>query len=168
MPSPRPSLAELQKGLYEVFTDPRGARAAAAARPAALSWIAPQPPADAPTRLSVYGDGYFLRLFEVLSDEYKAVRRALGEMGFRILAAEYLAANPSASPTLGDLGEAFPAFAARHSLSRDFPFLGDLARLERAALTRLLTERLPALDPAAVGRVPADAWGRAKLTLDPT
>jgi hypothetical protein len=46
--------------------------------------------------------------------------------------------------------------------------LSDLARLERAVLTRLLTARLPALDPEAIRSVPAEDWPRVRLILDPT
>jgi len=167
--SPRPpKLKLLQDSLYRVLTDSRGARAAARAQPAVVSWISDAPPIDRETRLSVYGDAYFLRLLEALTSDHLAVRRTLGERDFRTLAAEYFARHPPASPSLANLGEHFPAFIAAHRLSGRWPFLSDLAYLERAALTALLTDRLAALDPATLTGLTPDAWGRSRLVFDPT
>ncbi len=168
MPQSPPELSRLQKTLSGILTDPHGVRAAVSERPGALRWIADVPPIDAPTRLSVYGDGYFLRLLEALTSDFPAVRRALGEYDFRALAADYLEANPSKSPTLADLGEIFPRFVGSHPLGRRYPFLPDLSRLERDAMTRLFAERLPALDPEAIGKIRAEDWVRVRLILDPT
>lgn len=163
-----PELGALQRSLRGIVTAPQGARAAARRRPAALRWIADAPPLDAVARLSVYGDGYFLRLLEALSSDYAAVRRALGEYDFRVLAADYLLSNPSRSTTLADLGEALPRFALSHPLGRKHPFLGDLARLERDAMTRLFADRLPPLDPAIIGGIRDEEWASVRLVMDPT
>ncbi len=166
--SPSPELRTLQRTLYDVLTDPRGARAGVAARPQALAWIQEAPPLDRPTRLSVYGDGYFLRLLDCLSADYPALRRALGERDFRALAAEYGTRHPPASSSLADFGDSLPAFLTGHRFSRRWPFLADLARLERAVLVALLTDRLPPLDPSVVARLRPEAWGRSRLVFDPT
>jgi|CXWL01.1.fsa_nt_gi hypothetical protein len=168
MPQSPPDLSRLQRSLKEILTDPQGVRAAVSARPAALRWIAETPPPDAPTRLSVYGDGYFLRLLEALTSDFPAVRRTLGEDDFRILVANYLKTNQSRSPTLADLGEAFPCFVSSHPLSRRYPFLADLSRLERDIMTRLFEGRLPALDPETIGKIRAEDWARVRLIFDPT
>lgn len=163
-----PDLSRLQRSLRGILTDPQGVRAAVRETPAALRWIADVPPIDAATRLSVYGDGYFLRLLEALTSDFPAVKRALGEDEFRVLAAHYLKANQSRSPTLADLGEGFPAFVSGHPFTRKFPFLPDLARLERDAMTRLFAERLPALDQEVLRSVPSGDWPRVRLIFDPT
>lgn len=168
MPRSRPDLSRLQRSLREILTAPQGVRAVLNERPEALRWIAEAPPLDASTRLSVYGDGYFLRLFEALTSDFPAVKRAVGADDFRVLAANYLGTNQSRSPTLADLGEGFPRFVSRHPFAGRYPFLPDLARLERDAMTRLFAGRLPALDPEAIRSIPAEDWPRVRLILDPT
>lgn len=168
MPRSPSDLSRLQGSFRRILTDPRGVRAAVLQRPRALRWIADAPPLDAATRLSVYGDGYFLRLLEALASDFPAVKRALGENDFRVLAADYLKTNPSRSPSLADLGSALPRFAGSHQLVRRHPFLPDLARLERGVMTRLLTGRLPALDPEALRKIRAEDWERVSVILDPT
>lgn len=168
MPQSPPDLFRLQSSLREILTDAQGVRAVIKERPETLHWIEESPPLDASTRLSVYGDGYFLRLFEALTSDFPAVERALGADDFRVLAANYLETNRSRSPTLADLGEGFPRFVSRHPFAGRYPFLPDLARLERDAMTRLFAERLPALDPEAIRSIPAKDWPRVRLVLDPT
>jgi hypothetical protein len=166
---PPPSeLEAAQKTLYSVFVDPSGARQAAQAHPEALELLHDGPPIDRPTRLSVYGDAYFLRALEALSSDHSAILRAIGESDFRILAAEYVTAHPSTSASLADLGSAFPAFVSRHRFADRHGFLTDLARLERAANEALLTERLPPLDPQSVRAISAEDWDSARLVFDPT
>lgn len=168
MPQSPPELFRLQSSLREILTSAQGVRAVIQERPETLRWIGEAPPLDAPTRLSVYGDGYFVRLFEAMTSDFPAVKRAVGADDFRVLAADYLEANPSRSTTLADLGEGFPRFVSQHPFAGRYPFLPDLARLERDALTRLFAERLPPLDPEAIGNVPAEDWPRVRLILDPT
>jgi len=168
MPQSPPELARLQRSLREILTAPQGVRAAVRERPGTLRWIADVPPVDSATRLSVYGDGYFLRLLEALTSDFPAVKRALGEYGFRVLSADYLLSNPSKSPTLADLGEAFPRFVSAHPLSRRYRFLADLSRVERDVMTRLFESRLPALDPQTIAKIRAEDWPRVRLILDPT
>ncbi len=168
MPRSSPDLLRVQRSIREALTDPRGVREAVKARPGTLLWITDAPPSDATTRLSVYGDGYFLRLLEALTSDFPAVKRSLGEGDFQVLAADYLERTWSRSPSLADLGEDFPRFVSRHPLAGRYPFLPDLAKLERGVMTRLYAERLPPLDPEVVAAVPPGDWPRVRLILDPT
>ena len=78
-PTRQPSLAELQKWLRWIVTDPRGvAPALAEPRPhgkgrryqepaiQGLSWIEEQPPLTVTARLDIYAEAYFARIVEVL------------------------------------------------------------------------------------------------------
>jgi hypothetical protein len=144
-----PSLREVQRKLAAVFTHPGGVRPGLTAagfharRRPVTETVADQPPVPLHTRLAVYSDAYFLRLSEVLGDDFRAVKRALGEDDFRRLAADYLRIHPSRTPLINDVGAGLPAFLAKHPFSRKHPFLPDLARLERAALRALFVERAP-------------------------
>lgn len=62
------------------------------------------------SRLSVYTNGYVLRLLECLSADYSAVRTFTGIESFNHFASAYLSWKPSTSFTLYDLGKAFPEF----------------------------------------------------------
>lgn len=163
----KPSLREVQRKLAVVFTHPGGVRPGLTAagfnalRNPVTRVVADRPPVPLHTRLAVYSDAYFLRLAECLGDDFRAVKRALGGEAFQRLAADHLRAHPSRSPFINEAGAAFAAFVAKHPLIKRFPYLAELAALERAALVALFTDRAPAGDLARLG--PA-----ARLTLDPT
>lgn len=164
-----PRLSELQELLRRVWTTPEGIDAALASPEgrALRPWIAEQPPISPRERLAVYSDAYFSRLLESLGEDFAAVKRAVGEEDFRRLIADYLAAHPSHSYNISDAGERLAEFAAKHALSKRFPFIADLCRVEWAALRALLTDRLPAPKPDAFA-LSAEDWRRARLVLDPT
>lgn len=61
-------------------------------------------------RLSVYTNGYVLRLLECLSADYAMVQEFTGPESFRGFATAYLLWKPSSSFTLYDLGKSFPEF----------------------------------------------------------
>jgi hypothetical protein len=161
------SLPKLQRRLAAVFTHPRGVRPGLAAagfhplRNPVTRVVADRPPLPLHDRLAVYSDAYFLRLEECLGQDFRAVKRTMGDEDFRRLAADYLMKHPSRSPFINDAGAALPAFLKRHPFTRRLPFLPDLAALERAAIRALFTDRTPAGDLAGLGP-------RSRLRLDAT
>ncbi|MBI3553609.1 MAG: putative DNA-binding domain-containing protein [Elusimicrobia bacterium] len=165
-----PPLSELQGWLRKVWTAPDGIDEALKSEEGKRAglWIVDAPPLPARERLAVYADAYFLRLLESLGGDFPAVKRALGEEGFRRLVADYLRENPSDSPNVSDLGSRLPAFARSHALAKRFPYLPDLCRLEWEVLSALYTDRLPSLDPAVFAKLSAADWEKAKLVFDPT
>lgn len=69
-------------------------------------------------RLEIYARQYWFRLLDCLYDDYPALRVLLGEKRFHQLCREYLAAHPSTSWTLRNLGQHFPTFVTEPK-SRD-------------------------------------------------
>ncbi len=61
-------------------------------------------------RLEIYARQYWFRLLDCLYDDYPALRMFLGEKRFHKLCREYLAAHPSTSWTLRNLGQHLPSF----------------------------------------------------------
>ena len=165
-----PFLSDLQGWLASVWTTRAGVDAAlkSPAGATARDWIVEAPPLSVRDRLAVYSDAYFLRLLESLGCEFPAAKRALGDDHFRTLVADYLTKNNSVSPNLSDLGKKLPEFARGHSLSKRFPYLHDLCRLEWEVLSALYTDRLPALDPSIFSKLSAARWEQAVLVFDPT
>ncbi len=102
-------------------------------------------------RLAVYQHAYFARLLECLAAEFPGVQAVLGNDAFESVVAAYLQRYPSASYTLGKLGERFPLALQQLRPARDtdtpdfFDGVIDLARYER-----LLTEVFDAAGPEAV------------------
>jgi hypothetical protein len=181
-PSDTPhSLADLQRWMRWIITEPRGIRAALTSSwphdPALAErykeperqWdvIEEAAPLSRHDRLDVYANAYFNRLLESLAADFTTVHRVVGEEKFHDLVAHYLMRHPSQSPNIGDLGEAFPEFIKGHPVSEQFPFLHDLASLERAIMECLYTHHLPALDVSSLQTKSQDDWATARFVLDP-
>jgi hypothetical protein len=102
-----------------------------------------------------------------LAADFKTVQRIVGEEKFHDLVAHYLMRYPSNSPNIGDLGEAFPGFIKGYPLLQQFPFLHELATLERAIMECLFTHHLPALDVRSFQSKSEEEWAAARFVLDP-
>lgn len=177
----KPSLPELQRWMRWVLTRPDGVSAALAA-PGKLpgGWTrGPEPrrllsaigetaAVSRAARLSIYGNGYFLRIIECLGQNYEAARNVLGGERFAALARAYLVRHPSTHRCIDNVGAAMDRFLARRPETRAFPFLPDLARLEWAYHEAFYADDRPAFDFAALRDVPLDRWARARVELDPS
>ncbi|MGO9060873.1 MAG: DUF2063 domain-containing protein [Candidatus Binataceae bacterium] len=106
-------------------------------------------------RLEVYADAYYLRLRDVLAEDFPRVAQLLGDEDFARLARGYLKAHPSTEPSVRHLGRALAEFIrTQENLP---PWLADLAALEWARVNAfdapddsapLTTAKLAELDPA--------------------
>ena len=177
----QPSLVDIQRWMRWIITEPRGIRealftpwtldSALANRykepVRQLDVIEEAAPHTTHDRLGVYANAYFYRLLESLAADYKTVQRVLGEEKFHDVIAHYLMRYPSNSPNIGDVGEAFPGFIKEHPLSKQFPFLRELALLERAVMECIFTHHLPAWDIRSSQTKTEEEWSAARFVLDP-
>jgi len=83
-------------------------------------------------RLDVYASMYFVRIHDVLRDEFPRTAAVLGGEAFHGLVTDYLAACPPCHPSLRGAGDRLADFLADHALASARPWLPELARLERA------------------------------------
>src|SRR5687767_9475654 len=83
-------------------------------------------------RLDVYSAAYISRIIENLEEDFKTVSKIIGEGAFEDLVSDYIAAFPSTSPTVNDLGKNFSSFVLLHESSMDHPYLFELATFEWA------------------------------------
>ncbi len=146
-------------------------RGTAAARKA-LPLVKPNDRLTAPERLEIYNIQYWLRVLDALREDFPALRAALGEARFEALARAYLAARPSRSFTLRNLGSGLPDFLARPSHRKwTTPHTAlaiDLARYEWAQVVAFDEAELPPLAVEALtgGESPSDP-GKLRLRLQP-
>lgn len=114
------SLTKLQRWVQEVITNPDGIAAGVESESARQEIdisssqieqvVEPSSRLGSSERLAVYGNAYFARLIECLSEEFSATCFALGEDTFQTFAFGYFKHRPSTSYSLGFLGERFPQY----------------------------------------------------------
>jgi hypothetical protein len=124
-------------------------------------------PQEVAARLAIYADAYRTRLREALASNYPALVKLLGARDFATLAARYIAAHVSRTPSIRYYGDALPEFLASDAGYQDVPLLAELAAWEWA-----LTEVFDAADAAAIGAegltaVAPEAWADLGFSFHP-
>jgi Putative DNA-binding domain len=153
-------LKHLQQILYRLVTAPGGV-AEGLAQEIALpggglaELVVGDDRMSADERVEVYANGYFHRLLEVLKEDYPATLAVVGDDGFHNLTTGYLIDYPPNEPSIHFAGTNFAAYLHTHPLRQRWPFLAELACLERATL-----DSFHAADALALG-------GEAMRALSP-
>ncbi|MGB9992621.1 MNIO family bufferin maturase [Massilia sp. SM-13] len=83
-------------------------------------------------RLALYRGNLGASWTKVLAASYPVLQQLVGEEYFAALARAYGRAWPSQSGNLDDFGGHFPEFLDSHAAAAQYPYLPDMARLERA------------------------------------
>jgi hypothetical protein len=161
-------LAALQRALADVIRRPDSLVDQADAVASADGIAAGNDRLSPVEQVDIYREQFFLRHVDCLRDDFASLEHLLGEEGFEALCRAYLAARPSASFTLRDLGNAVTSFVATEPPWRDDPLLADLARVEWAFVEAFDGPDAAPFDPASVAAASEDAWPRARIVFHPS
>ena len=141
--------------------------AALLARDAVPAGLAAPAVGDAGRRLAVHRNNVAVSLVEALMIAYPAIVRLLGEDYFRALAGEFVRAHPPRSPVLMDYGRGFADFIEGFPPLHAYPWLGDVARLERAWSEAYHGADSAPLSPDALGRIAPQDLARLRFLSHP-
>ncbi len=119
-------------------------------------------------RLEIYADMYFVRLRDVLADEYPKTAAALGAASFHQLVVDYLDACRPDHPSMREVGARLPAFLAVEATAARRPWLAELARLERARLEMVDSADAKTLTLEALRMLPPERFAALRLRLVPS
>ncbi|HEY4380119.1 MAG TPA: DNA-binding domain-containing protein [Acidobacteriaceae bacterium] len=97
---------------YEMQETTEGGRSI---KKVAEGYIAPNARLSSFERLEIYNRQYWFRLISVVAEDFPTLNAVLGRKRFNALILAYLAAHPSTSWTLRNLGTKLPAFLEVHS-----------------------------------------------------
>jgi hypothetical protein len=121
----------------------------------AAAYVKPNRHLSSFERLEIYNRQYWFRVITALTEDYPALEAVLGAAAFDLLARSYLAAHPSRSFTLRNLGSRLPAWLAAHpEFAGDRPELAcDVARLEWAYAEAFDLAEVAPLDAEELARL---------------
>jgi hypothetical protein len=122
---------------------------------------------SAAERVEIYANAYFYRLLECLGEDFPATLAVLGEDNFAALVKEYLLEHPPTEPSILYAGLYLADFLNDHPFAERWPFIADLARLERAVLDVFHAADAPALGLETLHAVPSEDWPALKLRTHP-
>lgn len=121
----------------------------------------------APKRFAVYQNNVIVSLTEALAASFPAVSALVGEEFFKQMALLFVREQPPQSPLIAEYGREFSVFVASFEPAKGLPFLGDVARLDRAWLDSFHATDSVALDPARLGEIDQDALFEARFEFSP-
>jgi len=161
-----PPLSALQAGLRRAVLAGDLRAAAEAVRADGLS---------AAQRLRIHANHYTITLGEALAATFPVTRQLVGERCFAVLAREFAALAPPASPCLFEYGAGFPRYLAAVPTLMTLPYLPDVARLEwvmnearhAADAPRLPIEALAPLQDACFSEVVFTLHPAVRLLASP-
>ncbi len=119
-------------------------------------------------RFAVYRNNVVAGLGEALKAAFPAVRCIVGDEFFAAMARIYVSREPPRSPIMLHYGAGFADFVGAFAPAAALPYLGDVARLERAwAEAHHAAEAAP-LDPAVFAMIAPDRLPQVALSLHPS
>jgi hypothetical protein len=164
------NLRQLQALLYNLIVAPNGV-ADALAHEAGAKELAQIIVGDermtAAERAGIYANAYFYRLLDALKEDFSATFAVAGADEFHNLITGYLIAHPPTEPSLHYAGRYLADYLGGSPMFERWPFMADLARLERALIESFHAADAPALDRAAVQSIPAEKWPAIGLRFHP-
>ncbi len=165
-------LKSIQSLLYRLITAPSGvAEGLALERSLPAGGLASMIRGDdrlsAEQRVDIYANMYFYRLLGVMNEDYPATAAVLEETNFHNLITGYLLAYPPAEPSVAGAGRYLADFLRAHPLRAEFPFVADLAALERATIEVFCAADAPILEASQMNKIPPDRWAAVKMRRVP-
>ncbi len=119
-------------------------------------------------RMVIYSRAYLARIEEALAEMYEAVRHVLGHKRFHDLADRYAAEFPSRVYNLSSIGQSLPEFLPSLEVTKEFPFLPDLAKLERMISRSFHSFDLPPYDFTEFSNLSSKDWEKARFIFQPS
>jgi hypothetical protein len=161
----RSDLKDLQALLYSAITAAPGA--ARTSRGAALSGaIRGDERLSAVQRLNIYADAYFYRLLDCLKEDFPATAAVTGE-AFENVVRAYLDEHPPTEPSIFYAGQHLADFLGNRPVGERWPFLAELARLERTLIEVFHGPDAPLLSAAEMQNVRPEEWPALGLHIQP-
>ncbi len=158
---PTPSLHEVQRLFWESVAVRPGRDSIA---PALVRLVRGANDSDRKTRIRVYSDAYYLRLRDVLREDFPKVTALLGDR-FDEVVAGYLETFPSEQPSVRHLGRALAEFLQSRE---DIPkCLADLAELEWARVEVFDAPDAECATIDELATVPPEAWPALRFSMIP-
>lgn len=119
-------------------------------------------------RLQVYVHAYRVRIVDAIAAEQPKIAAALGRPALEELCRRYLAAHPTSRPSLRDAAQHLSRFLDGGGFPEGPPWLGDLARLERARTEAFDGPEAQPLQREHLAEIPPEEIAFLQLPLVPT
>jgi hypothetical protein len=165
-------LKHLQALLYRLITAPEGIAEGLAAERALGSdaldnLIEGDDRLSAAERLEIYANAYFYRILDCLKEDFPTTLAVLGADNFHNLVTGYLIEYPPTEPSISYVGRYLNEFLGHHPMRERWPFIADLARLERTLVEVFHAGEAEALNAEAMRSIVPEDWPALSMRTHP-
>lgn len=130
-------------------------------------WVRLPHGTDPEVRLAIYRDGYPARITSSLAEAFPAVANILGDGSLATLTDRFIESGAFSERNLNRIGRCLAEFLESDPLTRDVPFLPDLATLEWANFECFHSETGFDFDPATISDFSLDDWMQSRIIFRP-
>ncbi|KAF0127523.1 MAG: hypothetical protein FD139_3546 [Methylocystaceae bacterium] len=116
---------------------------------------------------AVYRNNATTSAIEALAGIYPTLRKILGDSGFSAMARDFFRSNPPQSPVLAEYGEGMVDYAGFDARCARFPYLADIAAIDRMQIESHLADDAPDEIGMHLGQVSDDEWVKVFAVLHP-
>lgn len=159
------SLKETQRLFLELISAPEGVEDGLKHHPNLKieDWFRGDEKLTPIRRLNIYANMYFWRIHDAIREDFPALFKVIGKENFNNLMVDYLLKHPSRSPLLQYVSKALPAFLEGYPLTKERPFLPDLARLEWERSIIFEAPNVSYLTLQDLKKIPPEKWAAMKI-----
>lgn len=118
--------------------------------------------------LSVYYNGYRLRLIEILANDYPKLVNLMTKNIFENMAKQYIETHPSTFFSVRNFGCLLPEFLQQHSTYGEKPYFSEMATFEWLLGEALDAEDAPMVTLEELKAIPAEKWSDLKFSFQPS
>ncbi len=118
-------------------------------------------------RLNIYANMYFWRIHDAILEDFPELAEKIGKANFNDLMVDYLLEHPSSSPLLQYAGKQLPEFLKKHSLTKKWPSLPEIAELEWTKAMIFESENIPYIRKEDLKKIPVEDWPQIKFKFIP-
>lgn len=119
-------------------------------------------------RLGIYGNAYYARLIECMSENYPALHTLLGDNEFEKLCIRYIDQHPSAHFSVRYFGHQLASFLAQHEAYAEKSILAEMANWEWSLRFSFDAQNHTTLLPQDLEKIPLDQWPGLRFRLHPS
>lgn len=117
-------------------------------------------------RLDIYREGYFVRLTEIIAEDYPALHKLMGEDAFSSMMRAYLVQHATQHFSVRHAGQHLPTFL--ENISDIAPIFVELARFEWALSAAMFAADAPLMTHEHFSQIPEDAWPDQRFHFHPS
>jgi hypothetical protein len=121
-----------------------------------------------PERAQIYRNNVRSSLTAALAANFPVTQALVGQDYFGQAARQFLRTHLPTRPDMACYGEAFAAFLVSAPGIADYPYVPDVARLERAMIEALLAEPIETVTAAAFAAVPPEEFADLRFSAHPS